>query len=347
MEQLFTILRSMRNIIRQFNLFDRRNENEEERQIHRQRIANRVYIVLLIVILSVLIFYKSLTEEMFTETVTNPSESIYFQLQSAYPSSLRCQCSQMSINSEKFLSIQPILHPVCSSDLVSSGWIDLLRENYRPPPNEYADLFSMGAGLFQFLATFCETANTTIYSSLKSFLRRQIVTSEVLSKDLFNEKLNIVVEKWSSGVTFDFLQTIDLFRASMQGNLLLSIRYNFGWRAAMPGIVFFYFYGYILDYTNIKLCSCALSVYCATTLSLYDDRLDMLIIQGFVLACTPLTSLTLSDLRAFYNQSFIDELYARILFNSKHFPLRPIAASDTNRVNETIQSIVDRSFVDQ
>lgn len=134
------MLKSVRNFIVQFNLLKQPNDVEDEVQVHRQRISTLAYIVLLLVILSILIFYTSLTQQTFTETVINPSESIYFQLESSYSSSLRCQCSQMLINYEIFLNIRPIFHPICSSDLVSSSWIDLLRENYRPPPFGYADL---------------------------------------------------------------------------------------------------------------------------------------------------------------------------------------------------------------
>ena len=338
----------MQNNIIQFNLYKRRNDTEEELQIHRQRIATRTYIFLLIIILCILIFYTSLKKQILTETVIDPSEPIYFQLESSYSSSLRCQCSQMLINYETFLNVRPIFHPVCASDLVSLAWVDLLRENYRPPPYGYADLFSMGAGLFQLLTIFCETTNTTIYDSLETFLHRQIVTAEVLSKDLLNAQLRIVIDKWRSGVIYDFLQTIDLFRANMQGNVLLSDQYNFRWHGMPPGLVYLYFYGFLPeDFSSLDMCSCALSAYCAETLSLFDDDGNKLVIDGFFLACSPITSLTLSDLRSFYKQSFIDELHTYIVFNSKNFSLHRLIDFDTNPINETIQSIADRSFVDQ
>lgn len=78
-----------------------------------------------------------------------------------------------------------------------------------------------------------------------------------------------------------------------------------------------------------------------------DDNINELVTQDFFLACTPVTSLMLSDLRAFYNQSFIDELHTYIVLNSKNVSLHPIIALDTNRIKETIQSIANRSFVDQ
>ena len=346
LERLYTILKSVRNIIIQFNLFKRANEIQE-RQIHHQRIATRVYIALIIIILSVLTFYTSLNKQTFTETILKPSELAYLQLESLYPSSLRCQCSQMSIDYDVILSIQPIFHPICSSDLVSSAWMELLRENYRPPPFGYADLLSMSGGMFQLLATFCEIVNKTVYDSLDTFLRRQIVTAEVLSKDLFTSQLSTAIDKWQAGVTYDFLQTVYLFQANMQGNMLLSNEYNFRWHAIPPGRVYVYFNGYLLDFPSIDLCSCALSVYCSETLSVFDDELNKLIIDGLILACTPITSLILSDFRVFYNQSFIDELFTFIPLNSKNFSFHPLMASDANQINDRIQSIAERSFVNQ
>lgn len=145
-----------------------------------------------------------------------------------------------------------------------------------------------------------------------------------------------IISKWRNGVIYDFLQTIDLFRTNIQGNMLLVDQYNFLWYVTFSGVVQFYFNGYLLDPPSIELCSCALSVYCAESLSVFDENINKLIIEGFALSCTPATSLMLSDLRAFY-----------LMFNPKNFTMHPLTVSNTNRINETIQSIADRSFVDQ
>ena len=264
---------------------------------------------------------------MFTETVINPSESTYFELESSYSSSLRCQCSQMLIEYKKFVDVESMFHPVCSSDLVSLGWIDLLYENYRPSPLYYADLFSMGGGLFQLLNTFC-----TINNSLQTFLRRQLVTAEVLSEELFNLQLRTTTEKWRNGMIYDLFQVIGPFRANMQGNILLSNEYNFGWYTVPPRIIYLYFKWFVPDLFSLNMCSCDLFAYCGEPLALFDADLNMITIEGFIRTCTPITSLTLSNFRSFYNQTFIDELYTYVVFNS---------------MNESIQSIADRSFVNQ
>ncbi|UJR19355.1 hypothetical protein I4U23_022484 [Adineta vaga] len=346
-EKSRVIVKLVFKILKEFNLFEKSNENVEEHQIYHQRIITRTYILLMIATLGILLFYTSLTERILTKTVNHPSESIYTQIESLYSSSLHCQCSQMSIDYNKFLHIRPIFHQVCSSDLVSTGWIDLLRENYRPPPFEVSDMFYMGTGLFQLLKIFCETVNTTISSSLERFLRRQIVRTEVLSKDLLNIQLTTLIEQWRNGTTYDVLQTINLFRANMQGNMLLSDSYNFQWHSTIFNDVYLYFNFYLPDPYTFDSCTCALSAYCGETLLLLDSNVRLLNIDGFVIACSPVTSLMQSNLEIFYNKSFIDELFTYVVYNSKNFSLNPLDIWNTSQINETLQTISDRSFVDQ
>ena len=346
-ERIRQLMRSIGTLIREFNLFKRSNETEEEHEISRQRIATRVYIALLIITLCVLIFYTSLTVKLFTETVINPSESTYSQLQSSYSSSLRCQCSQMSIDYKKFVSIETIFHPVCSSDLVSSSWIDLLYENYRPSPSGNADLFSIGGGLFQLLNTFCGIANQTISDSLQTYIRRQLVSSEVLLEDFFNVQLRTTTEKWREGILYNFVQVIDLFRVNMQTNQLLSNGYNFGWYFIPFPPLDLYFKSFIADPFFFFSCSCALSAFCAGPLTLIDNQYRTIEINGFTRTCTAITSITQSNFQSFSNQSLIDQVYTFVLLNSNNFTLRPLVASNIHPIDEIIQSIADRSFVDQ
>ena len=339
---------SLRNSILRLNLFKTPNTAGGDAAIHRQQMVTRLYLILLVGILLIFAFHTAVSQQTFTKTIKNPSESTYFLLESSYPYSLHCPCSRMSIDYESILTIQPLYYPICTSDLISTQWIQLLRDNYRPVTlTGYPDFLSIGATMFQSLAILCETAKATINTSLQAFFRRRLVTAEVLSKDLFEAQLNVATDQWQRGITYDLTQMIDLFRAHSQGNQFLSDNYNVQWYVPSGGTIYFVFDFFLTDSFSLDYCSCALSSQCNETLPLYDEYRNLVMIEGLIVACTPITALTLSDLRLFYNKSFIDWLFAYLPNNRQSFSLNTLSLSNQSSPNETIQSMVNQSFVQQ
>jgi len=73
---------------------------------------------------TILLLFNSLRTQVVTISIANPSFNTYIDLEtSSYSNTLRCPCSMMKIPHQKFLSFSPILHQVCSSDLITDRWL--------------------------------------------------------------------------------------------------------------------------------------------------------------------------------------------------------------------------------
>jgi hypothetical protein len=123
---------------------------------------------------------------------------------------LECPCSNKIIPYEKFISFSPILHQVCSSDLVTDQWITLLEQvstGYYSP-----DWRNTASSQFRFLSNLCKLANTTIEDAIQRFLLQSFITSTVLTETDFNRKLNIILEQYFQLSTIYFSLLIKTVR---------------------------------------------------------------------------------------------------------------------------------------
>ena len=91
-----------------------------------QRIATRLFIVLMIIALSVLVLYSSLTIITQTVTVEEPTVNVYNEFQVKHSQTLVCPCTQIAIDYEQFISFHPTFHQICSSDFIGARWISYL-----------------------------------------------------------------------------------------------------------------------------------------------------------------------------------------------------------------------------
>ena len=118
---MLRIIQKLIKLVREANLF--KQYPSTDRQIRYQRYATRLHICLLSVSVGILAVYTLLSESTHRETVFHPTESEYLRLAQAYPSSLSCPCTSISMPYSTFISIEPHYHQLCSSDLISSQWI--------------------------------------------------------------------------------------------------------------------------------------------------------------------------------------------------------------------------------
>ncbi|CAF4201640.1 unnamed protein product [Rotaria sp. Silwood2] len=129
-------LKYFRHFIQTINLYHearktRLTENlqtaHEQLIIKRQKMASRFYIILFVAALVIIVTFTGLNSQIYSMTISSPTEFIFEQLQAQYSSSLSCPCSQIAIQYSNFLSVKPIAyHQVCSSYFVSDDFIKLL-----------------------------------------------------------------------------------------------------------------------------------------------------------------------------------------------------------------------------
>jgi len=99
---LFAYLRSLpfqiQKILMTLKLYKEHGQSENEQRIHIQRQSTRLYLFLLILILIILAIYQTISINMFTKTITNPSSIIFKHLYAEHSDMLICSCSQISMN---------------------------------------------------------------------------------------------------------------------------------------------------------------------------------------------------------------------------------------------------------
>ena len=76
------------------------------------RLATRLYICLLIIILIVLFLYTSIDQRTITKTINNPSLLDAQQLQTDYPYTAECPCTRISVRFDQFVDIESMFHQV-------------------------------------------------------------------------------------------------------------------------------------------------------------------------------------------------------------------------------------------
>lgn len=83
--------------------------------------------VLILVSILILFLLNSLDTKTITQTVRTPSLIDYTKLQQLYPNTLKCSCSKTIIPYQTFVSFFPILHQICTSDLINNEWLFILQ----------------------------------------------------------------------------------------------------------------------------------------------------------------------------------------------------------------------------
>ena len=342
--RVLRIIEKLIKLIREANIF--KQYPSSDRQIRYQRYATRLHICLLSVSVGTLAVITSLNESTHRDTVFHPTESEYLRLAQAYPTSLSCPCTSISMPYSTFISIIPHYHQLCSSDLISSQWI---RYTYsaHSPGSYILDYRYHAARQFQTLAMFCEQIQQTITDAMQNFLQTRWVSSQVMREPEFQAQIDFLFHQWNSSTVNLYNQTLELIFVTNQANQLMN-RQN----------VFFY-----VDRNSSKTtmgprqydgCNCAFSSACHTSMSIFGYDTDRLItivlyeIPNFFVGCFLIEALFASTLECFYNQTCmlgLDQYLNSSLRPSMNFPA--LNASSLSSPYETVRSLINRLLVDR
>ncbi|CAF3831351.1 unnamed protein product, partial [Adineta steineri] len=150
-----------------------------------------------------LLLFTSLKSQTVTIIEQNPSLTKYKQLQTLYPDTLTCPCANTSMPYLTFVSLSPVFHQVCSSDLISESWISLL-SNSTPADVIIGTWFSKAAQYFGLLSSICQLASLTATENIHGFYARTFVTSYVLIERDFNIQVNATVKQLTESIVISF-----------------------------------------------------------------------------------------------------------------------------------------------
>ncbi|CAF4167289.1 unnamed protein product, partial [Adineta steineri] len=198
---------------KRLNLF-KTAEDRTENSIKQQKITTYVYLILLTGSLLVLIIFTSLSTQTVTIHEVNPSLMIYKDLQAMYSSTLKCPCSNIVIRYDKFMSLSPTLHQVCSSNFVHDGFLSVL--NGKGSSETKNDWTIRAFSHFQLLTKLCRLANETIKAAVDRFIMRSIVISNVLNENDFNTQINVTLDQFYQSTIADFRFAVDIQRLFVQ-----------------------------------------------------------------------------------------------------------------------------------
>jgi hypothetical protein len=241
---------------------------EEILKIHRQQIATRFYIILLLIGMSIILIFNGLNSQTHSVTISSPNESTFALLQSQYSSTLSCPCSQISIEYLTFLSIQPSsYHQVCSSDFIEPIFYYLLWGS-ETSDSYYLDMDAkILSTQFRLLSILCTLAKEAIDRKNEIFFSQEFVTINTLTFNSFEIQMNSTIQSFIIQTPADFRRThqyiIDMFHANQLHNV-----FNTNWELSLSNVDNNYIMSTSPKWYNEsnESCSCDTSSTCSKSL---------------------------------------------------------------------------------
>ncbi|CAF1281000.1 unnamed protein product [Adineta steineri] len=297
----------------------------------------------------VLIIFTSLSTQTVTITESNPSLLTYDKLQAMYPNTLKCFCSNTAIRYDKFMSLSPTLHEVCSSDFVHDDFLSALKEKV-VVRNKHSDWTDRAFSHFQLLMNFCRLANETITAAVHRFIMGSMVISNMLNKNDFNTQTNVTLDQFYRSTIVDFRLAVDIQR------LFVQIDQPYTGKATGPNNNVASFLFTEIYYANFTLinCDCATNVHCQTSAFIYQDtnvtNSYVYIIPGIVKGCFIINSLLYSTLQCLYVDSDCFPNLVSFLLGGNHYHLHPLIYNPTLSKyppNTSVLEIVKELMIEQ
>ncbi|CAF4032982.1 unnamed protein product, partial [Adineta steineri] len=342
-ERVRALLKKTTHSFLNFNIFPSVAPTIDEHQLRNQRISTRLFIVLLTISLSILVLYTSLVHITATVNVKTPSIQEYEQLYNSYSQTLTCECTQISINYEKFIQIQYTLHQVCHSDFVTQKWINYLATSNGTYGKYTDDFRSSGTYVFQTISAFCVLVDETILNRLTEFNSSQYVSASVIPSSIFQVQTNAFISQFKSSTTIDFLLSLSMIRNITQSNALFSGRLTNYAPYITAGVIA----RYPAMYGN---CTCSYSATCISQSPIYNllNGKRLFYVPGLYTGCYVIESLLQSSLQCFYNQTCINQLQSYFQVSS----LMNVTALNASLsvqflANSTIADVLEQLMVEE
>jgi hypothetical protein len=277
--------------------------------------------------------------------VQAPTIKQYYTLQSLYPQSLTCPCSQISIKYDAFLSLKYELHAVCTSYFVTQQWYDIfIHTNGK---SSYTSNFGSSAPYrFQALQSLCEISNRTISISRGVFFATQYVTLMVTPLDLFQSQAQAAFDEFVSSASETLLSSLQIISDLNRGNGMTAVtgsQFNLLSEDEDP-------YTQYLENPQYTNCTCASSAKCTLPSLIGDYRNGVMpfYVPGMYVGCTMVDALMQSSLVCFYYQTCVNRILTYLQFNSSFNATALIPTStDRYRVDSTVQELIAELMVEK
>ena len=270
------------NYFQQLNLYEK-NRNDrlpEILLIYRQKLATRFYIVIFCLSMIVMLIFTSLNIQNYSVVVSSPSESTFELLKSQYSSTISCPCLQIATPYSTFLSVNvSAYHQICSSDFVSSNFIQLMWGN--DDISAYFDQMDRKilSSQFRFLSSLCSLSKDVIDRKRDIFLSKKFFTVETLTYLSFQTQIDSIIKTFINQISVDFRRELILITDLYHANQLQNI-FNTNWGIPVLNTSTTYIlpiYPVQFNETD-RVCSCATSAMCKR--SVFNKGNDRKTIDG-------------------------------------------------------------------
>ena len=197
----------------QFNLFNTPATDTDPFDLTTSIISTRVYVLLLGLSMTILIIFIGLQIQIHTVTIHNPSQTIYENLYSNYPTTLQCPRSQIAIPYRSFLSFSPVYHPVCSSLYLSADWINSIEGTINLDfAYNYTDFHMVGQGFFTAVASLCSLSQSIVSDRVYFFNQSTLITDDLLPATELMVRAGIIFDQFETTTIAEFKRTLLLTR---------------------------------------------------------------------------------------------------------------------------------------
>ncbi|CAF1003549.1 unnamed protein product [Rotaria sp. Silwood1] len=323
------------------NLFESETSRTEANVKH-EILSTRLFIITLVMCSIIIGFYIFLSEQNQMMTIMHPSLETYEKLYAEYSTSIQCPCANFSIPHEAFLNVTFVLHQVCSSDLVSSNWLNyllLFDPNDVPIWTETdfsRDFRSIGLWYFQLLATFCSLAQANIADGQRIFKNSLFIENNLLPQSLFIQETKTLANAFINKTRNIYVRTlkwVDI--AGIINRFLTATNVNYQITVTNDNQVNINDVQIIgkasITHTSAGSsdpCSCARDIHeCVLRPILYTNGSSVFdFVQVFYeirIGCMPSIGFSMSEIVWWYNKTYMENIratYAIVINNSQLSP---------------------------
>ncbi|CAF0994169.1 unnamed protein product [Adineta steineri] len=340
----------------EFNLFKSIPRSTDETILRQQRHTTRLYFVLLLVTSITLIFYAFLESNTISKTIKTPSLKTFTELNNEYPLTLDCSCSRTSFEYKQFFSdIKVEYHEICSSEFITSRWIQLQFVGASDREFFINDIRFQSQMHFQLLSTLCRVAKQTIEDNLLSFYRTKLITPKVIDNVSFQIECNSILEQFKRTIPESYQRILQIIEANTEINqLVVPLNSIFESPTDVHNKEVFHLKPKLnaqYDRPDCLLaprCLCVLLSPDECVLETFIEDIFENIIPGMRLTVSPVRSVLISTLECFYNETCLSDIKREI--NSSISPtnfstLRLSLLAMNESQDDTIDMLAKKLFI--
>ena len=167
------VFQRIEHCVFQLNVFE--SGSTDESIIKQERLATRIYLVAMLVLLLLSSCVVLTMERSITAFVSSPTQETFQHLSNVFPATLQCPCAQVATRYQTFTNIQFQLHHVCASSFVTEQWIQAISID---PEHLQMSFF------WQIIAGLCQLSQSSIQTILDQFAVTAFLTPTAIDVDL-------------------------------------------------------------------------------------------------------------------------------------------------------------------